>query len=380
MPNSELINYIKQSKTAGTPSEQIIQNLIRAGWRASDILRILIEETATHDFGLIPESPIVVEGVSRFFGEVTALDNVSFSVERGKILALLGPNGAGKTTLIKILTTLLKPDSGTAKIGGYDVLSDAKSLRPIIGLAGQYAAIDENLTGKENLEMVGRLYHLSQGKAYDKASELLKIFGLEETDRRLAKTYSGGMRRRLDLAASLVGQPQILFLDEPTAGLDPHGRNNLWRIIQELVAQGTTLLLTTQYMEEADHLADSIVVLDRGRVIAAGTPKELKLQIGGDFLEIHLADHVDTEEAAQLINHLGHEQPYIDHEIGQITLPIKDGAAVLTDTVRLLDNANIKIADIVLRRPTLDDVFLTLTGHLTQGVQVSQPAADSNNE
>lgn len=376
MPEDQLINYIKQSKNAQIPSEQITQNLINAGWQASDILRILIDKTIRENYGFAQEQAIVIENLSKSFGSIKALSSVSLAVESGKIIALLGPNGAGKTTLIRILTTLLKPDSGTAKIAGYDVIRDAKSLRSIIGLAGQYAAIDENLTGKENLEMVGRLSHLNRIDARDRAGKLLKTFDLEDAANRLAKTYSGGMRRRLDLAASLVGQPQILFLDEPTAGLDPHGRNNLWRIIKELVAQGTTLLLTTQYMEEADHLADAIVVLDRGRVIAAGTPKELKLQIGGDFLEIHLANHTDTEKAVQLISHLGHEQPYTDHEIGQITLPIKDGAAVLIDTVRLLDNANIKIADIVLRRPTLDDVFLTLTGHLTQGVQL----ANSNNE
>lgn len=367
MPNQELISYIKQARNGGLSNDQVIQSLIQAGWRVSGIIRELMDVVSIEKSNISGQAPpIIVQNVSKSFDQIQALKDVSLSVEPGTVLALLGPNGAGKTTLVKILTTLLKPDSGKAVVAGYDVEHDAEELRTVIGLAGQYAAIDENLTGRENMEMIGRLYHLSRPDAQARAIELLEKFDLFEAADRRTKTYSGGMRRRLDLAASLIIQPEVLFLDEPTTSLDPHGRNSLWNIIKELVASGVTLFLTTQYMEEADHLADSVVVIDRGELIARGTPQELKSRVGGDFLELHVVNHYDAHRAADVISQLGHEEPYIDREIGKITLPVKNGASVITDAVRLLDGADVQIADIILRRPTLDDVFLALTGHLAQ--------------
>lgn len=307
--------------------------------------------------------PIIVDGVTKSFGSVNALAGVSLVVQPGTVMALLGPNGAGKTTLVRILTTLMKPDAGTIQVAGYDVVRDATALRSIIGLAGQSVAVDDNLTSRENLILVGRLYHLGAVRAKDRADELLRQFDLTDAADRTAKTYSGGMRRRLDLAASLIGRPKVLFLDEPTSGLDPRSRLDLWNVINQLVADGTTILLTTQYLEEADHLADHIAVIDRGRVIAEGTADELKSQAGGDVLEIHLADHAIVAPTAQALSDLGIAEPQIDHEGGKIVLPVAGGSAALVQAVRRLDMAGIEIADIALRRPTLDDVFLALTGH-----------------
>jgi ABC-2 type transport system ATP-binding protein len=309
---------------------------------------------------------ITVEGVSKSFGRVQALDGVDLVVRYGSVQALLGPNGAGKTTLVRILTTLLQPDAGRAQVAGYDVVHNAAAVRSVIGLAGQNAAVDENLTGRENLDMVGRLYHLDKAEAGRRADELLERFLLNEAAHRTVKTYSGGMRRRLDVAASLVARPQILFLDEPTSGLDPRSRFGLWDVIRELVNEGTTVLLTTQYMEEADQLADAITLIDVGRVIAEGTPQELKGYCGGETLQIQVADHAQTATAAEVIAEFGLGKPQTAAETGEIALSIKDGASVLAEVVRRIDAAGIVISNLALRQPSLDDVFLALTGHTTE--------------
>ncbi len=318
------------------------------------------------------EAIISVQGIRKTFGDVTALENIDLTVSKGTVLGLLGPNGAGKTTLVRILTTLLNPDGGQATIAGHDVVRDRVALRQIVGLAGQYAAVDENLTGRENLRMVGRLYHLERKQARRRADELLERFGLLKAADRLVKTYSGGMRRRLDLAASLVVSPEVLFLDEPTTGLDPRSRTDLWDVINELVAEGTTLLLTTQYLEEADYLADKIAVIDHGKIIAQGTADELKRQIGGDVLELHVGDRARTDAAAEAIADLNVGEPHTDATSGCITLTVTNGAQVLTQTIRALDAIDMPIADIALRRPSLDEVFLALTGHET----AEQPAEE----
>ncbi|HKE99072.1 MAG TPA: ATP-binding cassette domain-containing protein [Actinomycetes bacterium] len=306
---------------------------------------------------------VKAEGLHRSFGQVTALDGVDLAVREGTVLGLLGPNGAGKTTFVRILTTLLLPDRGRAEVAGYDVVRDATMLRTVIGLAGQYAAVDETLTGHENLELVGRLYHLDRAEARRRAGELLERFDLSGAGHRVVRTYSGGMRRRLDLAASLVNRPRVLFLDEPTTGLDPRSRRALWDMIKELVADGTTLLLTTQYLEEADRLADEIAVIDLGQVIARGTADELKDKVGGEVLEVRVADRARVQAAAgEVAACCGSGEPQVDAEAGELTLPTAEGAAVLVDVVRRLDAAGIRISDLALRRPTLDDVFLALTG------------------
>jgi ABC-2 type transport system ATP-binding protein len=305
---------------------------------------------------------IRVEGVRKTFGEVTALKHVDLTVEKGTVLGLLGPNGAGKTTLVRILTTLLSPDGGHASIAGYDVVKERTALRRVIGLAGQYAAVDENLSGRENLVMVGQLYHLGSRRARERADELLERFDLNKAAHRPTRQYSGGMRRRLDLAASLVAAPRVLFLDEPTTGLDPRSRIGLWEMIEELVAEGTTLLLTTQYLQEADYLADRIAVIDHGRIIARGSADELKQQIGGDILDLHITERARTREAAEALARLGEGEPHTEEDAGHITFSVAHGASVLADTVRALDQASIGIADIALRRPSLDEVFLALTG------------------
>lgn len=310
--------------------------------------------------------PIIrVRDVYKSFGEVRALQGVSLEVPKGSILGLLGPNGAGKTTLVRILTTLMLPDRGGASISGYDVIETPAAVRDRIGLAGQYAAVDENLTGKENLELVGRLYHLPWDVIEKRATELLERFSLRDAAKRLVKTYSGGMRRRLDLAASLVGEPEVLFLDEPTTGLDPRSRAELWEIIEELVAGGTTVLLTTQYLEEADYLADTIVLIDRGMVIAQGTARELKSKIGGGVVELHVADKGRVEAAGAALKALG--VPHIDEVSGSITVPVQDGAKTLIEAMRIMDLQGIEISDIELRKPTLDEVFLELTGKEQHG-------------
>jgi ABC-2 type transport system ATP-binding protein len=310
---------------------------------------------------------IVVEELKKHFGEVKAVDGIDLEVRPQSVFGLLGPNGAGKTTAVRILTTLLHPDGGRAKVAGLDVVKDAERLRHVIGLAGQYAAVDENLTGLENLEMVGRLYHLPRAEARRRGETVLERFDLTDAAHRTAKTYSGGMRRRLDLGASLVGRPQVLFLDEPTTGLDPRSRLEMWDIIRELVNDGTTLLLTTQYLEEADRLADSIAVIDGGRVIAEGTSDELKDRVGGEVLEIRVASRERVGEAAGAVLGLGPGGGKADNNTGEITVPVgSDGTTILTEAVRRLDAEQIKLADIALRRPSLDDVFLSLTGHAAE--------------
>ncbi|HYN75492.1 MAG TPA: ATP-binding cassette domain-containing protein [Candidatus Limnocylindria bacterium] len=308
---------------------------------------------------------VVAEGlVKTFKGGVRALDGVDLRVPEGTVLGLLGPNGAGKTTTVRILATLLRPDAGRASVAGYDVVKDAAQLRRVIGLSGQYAAVDENLTGRENLYLFGRLYQLPKTVARQRAGELLDQFSLSDAGDRVAKTYSGGMRRRLDLASALIGRPRLLFLDEPTTGLDPRSRLGMWDVIRDLVREGTTLLLTTQYLEEADELADVIAVVDHGRIIAQGTADELKSQVGGERIEVvvHRADEVP--QARELLARGG--ESTLDTHTRRITVPAQGGAQRLIEVVRDLGDAGIAIDDIGLRRPTLDDVFLSLTGHAAE--------------
>ncbi len=322
----------------------------------------------------MPSPIIVVDSVSKSFGDINALDDVSFEVAPGTVYGLLGPNGAGKTTAVRVLTTLLKPDAGKATIAGFDVATQASALRAEIGLAGQYAAVDEILTGRENLEMVGRLYRLSKEAARTRAEELLDQFDLTHAADRLVRTYSGGMRRRLDLAASLVGSPQVLFLDEPTTGLDPRSRVGLWEFIERLVDGGSTLLLTTQYLEEADRLADRIGVIDHGAVIAEGTSSELKSQIGNDVLELEIADPAQLDAAAQLMRDLCSNLPTVDQTTTTVRVPVDSSASAVTEAVRRLDANGIALADLTIHRPTLDDVFLTLTGRAAED-EAAEPAS-----
>ena len=310
---------------------------------------------------------ILVEGLTKSFGEVHALRGIDLSVPRGTVLGVLGPNGAGKTTAVRILTTLLPPDGGRALVEGYDVVREAPAVRRSIGLSGQSAAIQEELTGRENLEIIGRLYHLHWPQARSRAVELLEQFGLTDAADRAAKTYSGGMQRRLDLAASLVGKPRVLFLDEPTTGLDPRSRLGMWDIIRTLVAGGTTILLTTQYLDEADELADEIVVIDHGLVIAAGTAEELKGRAGGDVVEFTVPDRGRVADAVAAIAVIGESEPHADPETGVVNIGVGGrGSDALVDAVRALDGAGVATLGLALRRPSLDDVFLTLTGHAAE--------------
>jgi ABC-2 type transport system ATP-binding protein len=310
------------------------------------------------------EAAIAVRGLTKSFGDVRALDGVDFEAAPGTVLGLLGPNGAGKTTAVRVLATLIKPDAGTARVAGLDVVRDATKLRHRIGLAGQYAAIDENLTGLENLVMVGRLYGMKRAQAKTRGRELLASFDLLDAADRPAKTYSGGMRRRLDLADALVAKPPVLFLDEPTTGLDPRSRLGLWETIESLVAEGTTVLLTTQYLDEADRLADRIAVIDQGRVIADGTPDELKDRVGGERLEVRLTDASVAATAAQALAPMSDEAPVVDDGVVKVAVRRRSGAIV--EAVRRLDDAGVGVDDLGMRRPTLDDVFLALTGHVAE--------------
>ena len=315
---------------------------------------------------------IFVEGLTKSFGNVQALRGIDLSVPRGTVLGVLGPNGAGKTTAVRILTTLLPPDGGRAVVDGYDVVHDAAAVRRSIGLAGQSAAIQEELTGRENLEIVGRLYHLRWPEARSRAVELLVQFGLTDAANRAAKTYSGGMQRRLDLAASLVGRPRVLFLDEPTTGLDPRSRLGMWDIIRSLAAGGTTILLTTQYLDEADELADEIVVIDHGQVIAAGTAEELKGRAGGDVVEFAVPDRSRVGAAVAAVAPIGESEPHADLETGVVSIGVGGrGSDALVEAVRALDAAGVATRGLALRRPSLDDVFLTLTGHAAEEDQPS---------
>jgi ABC-2 type transport system ATP-binding protein len=311
---------------------------------------------------------IVAEGLSKRFGQVRALDGIELRQPAGTVLGMLGPNGAGKTTTVRILATLLAPDGGRARVAGLDVVAQAAAVRRRIGLSGQYAAVDPYLTGRENLAMIGRLYGLSRHAARRRAGELLERFGLASAAGRMARTYSGGMRRRLDVAASLVAQPPVLFLDEPATGLDPHGRIALWELLAELTGRGTSLLLTTQYMDEADRLADAIVVIDHGRVIASGTPSQLKTRIGGDRLELQALPGGDPQPLAQALAGLGTGPPMVDARAGRVVLPVTDGPQLLAEAAGRLATCGLRVADLALRRPSLEDVFLTLTGQPGDGL------------
>lgn len=307
---------------------------------------------------------IIAEGLVKTYdkGTVRALDNLNLDVEEGTVLGVLGPNGAGKTTTVRILSTLLRPDSGHATVAGIDVIKNPEKVREVIGLSGQYAAVDEILTGYDNLVMFGELYHLGKKNAIVRANELLERFGLTEAGKRPIKTYSGGMRRRLDLAASLIVKPKVLFLDEPTTGLDPRGRQEMWGVIQELVKGGVTLLLTTQYLEEADQLADEIAVIDTGKVIARGTSDALKKQVGGERLEV-VVESQHVAKTMQIVEAISGVKPALDGGLRQISAPVSTGSRALFEVLKSLDDAGIHALDVGLKRPSLDDVFLSLTGH-----------------
>ncbi|MDQ2788780.1 MAG: ATP-binding cassette domain-containing protein [Actinomycetota bacterium] len=309
---------------------------------------------------------VEAEGLVKTFGSTQALDGIDLQIPQGTVLGLLGPNGAGKTTAVRILSTLLRPDAGWARVAGMDVLTDPHGVRGKIGLSGQYAAVDANLTGFENLYMISRLYGMPRSRARARARALITRFRLDEAAERTAKTYSGGMRRRLDLAGALVANPQVVMLDEPTTGLDPRGRLDTWEVISELVADGAGVLLTTQYLEEADQLADTIAVIDRGRVIARGTSDQLKAQVGGERLEMVLDHAADLPEVAVVLAEIGSGQPTLDAQSRRISIVVDGGAKSLIEALRRLDLQSIPVQDVGLHRPTLDDVFLKLTGHAAE--------------
>jgi ABC-2 type transport system ATP-binding protein len=310
---------------------------------------------------------VLVEGLVKRFGENTALAGVDLTVSEGTVLGLLGPNGAGKTTVVRILSTLLRPDAGRVEVAGLDVVSQADQVRATIGLTGQYAAVDEYLTGRENLEMVGRLYRLGGRESRDRADQLLERFELTDAGNRPAKTYSGGMRRRLDIAASLIARPRVLFLDEPTTGLDPRSRLGMWEFIADLVSDGTTILLTTQYLEEADRLADRMVVIDKGRVIARGTADELKAQVGGERLELTVRNVEQLAVVTDVLRPLSQGEVHGDQQTRRLSVPVTGGTGTLAEALRRLSGIPVEVLDVGLRRPDLDDVFLTLTGHAADG-------------
>ncbi|MEV4098214.1 ATP-binding cassette domain-containing protein [Streptosporangium saharense] len=313
------------------------------------------------------QNAVEVHGITRRFGATTALGGVDLTVPTGTVHGLLGPNGAGKTTMVRILATLLRPDAGTARVAGYDVVREATAVRHRIGLTGQYAAVDEKLTGRENLRLFGRLYHLPGRRVRRRADELLDRFGLSEAADRVVRTYSGGMRRRLDVAASLLVGPAVLFLDEPTTGLDPRSRTQVWELVRGLVREGTTVLLTTQYLDEADHLADRIAVIDRGGLIAEGTPAELKGGVGETRVEVVVEDADALTAAAEALGRAMNVSPHVTKGARRVSAVVEGrGGDLLTVAVRALDGAGVVVEDITLRRPTLDDVFLRLTGHATE--------------
>jgi ABC-2 type transport system ATP-binding protein len=322
---------------------------------------------------LVPDDAVVAEGLVKIYRgrrgrrggtEVRALDGVDLTVAEGSVLGLLGPNGAGKTTTVRILATLLKPDAGHATVAGYDVVRQAQQLRSVLGLSGQYAAVDENLTGRENLWMFARLHQMTSADAKARATELLVQFDLADAGDRVVKTYSGGMRRRLDLASALIGRPQVLFMDEPTTGLDPRSRLGMWDVIRTLVREGTTLLLTTQYLEEADELANQIAVVDRGRIIARGTSDELKSQVGGERLDVVVKRRDDIPRAREILERMADNTAVsLDEHTRRLSVPSNGGATLLVQIVRELADADIDVDDVAMHRPTLDDVFLALTGH-----------------
>jgi ABC-2 type transport system ATP-binding protein len=312
---------------------------------------------------------VVAKGLVKRFGNFEALKGVDFEVPEGSLVALLGPNGAGKTTTIRIFTTLIEPDEGTATVGGYDCVREAQLVRSSIGLTGQYAAVDEDLSGRENLVLVGRLCRMSKSAAHARAVDLLDLFQLSDAADRPLRTYSGGMRRRLDLSASLMFAPPVLFLDEPTTGLDPRSRLDLWDVIVELKERGTTIVLTTQYLEEADQLAERISVIDVGAIIAEGTADELKDRVGGDVLDLTLHDRADTASAVALLQRtfrVADKDVAVDNDLGRVQVPVPEGAVALVEAVRVLDAEQLRVADLGLRRPSLDDVFLSLTGHAAE--------------
>jgi ABC-2 type transport system ATP-binding protein len=313
------------------------------------------------------DASISIVDISKRFGNIQALEGVNLEIKEGVVCALLGPNGSGKTTLVRVLTTLLRPDKGTARVGGFDILKESNRVRMIFGLAGQYPAVDENLTGKENLVMIGQLYHIASGKARNRAEELLQIFDLKEAANRRARTYSGGMRRRLDLAAALVASPPILFLDEPTTGLDPRSRLGLWEIISAQARNCSTVFLTTQYLEEADRLARQIVIMDKGKIIREGSPQDLKDCCGGEtHVKLRLVNRDQILQAGELLKRIAGDKVIVNDSTGEIRLPALSGAAVLTEVINLLTAAEIQIAELGLAQPTLDDVFIAITGHTVE--------------